>query len=158
MSGAARNVAVMAVLLMMSGHAGAQATAPSDQDLRLDLFRVITLEGLECGGITGFERENESDYLVHCENGEDYLVDVTEQEDIQVLDPETSEQAGDWSTPLHHVRNLLFSVLTLGGHDCGEVKDVERRGTADHSVTCRDNRHYRVDATDGGKVRVTPRP
>ena len=106
----------------------------------------------------GFERQNESDYLVHCENGEDYLVDVTEQEDIQVLDPETSEQAGDWSTPLHHVRNLLFSVLTLGGHDCGEVKNVERRGTADHSVTCRDGRRFRVDATDGGKVRVTPRP
>ncbi len=157
MSGAARHVVVaMAAVLVVTVYVDAWAAGPSDQELRLDLFRVISLEGLECGGIKGFEREKESNYLVHCENGQDYLVDVTEQKNIRVLDPKTSEEAGNWSTPLHHVRNLLFSVLTLGGHDCGEVKEVERRGTADHSVTCRNGRRYRVDATDGGMLRVTP--
>ena len=157
MSGAARHVVVaMAAVLMMSVPARGWAAGPSDQELRLDLFRVISLEGLGCGGVKGFEQHNESDYLVRCENGQDYLVDVTEQKKIRVLDPKTSKDAADWSTPLHHVRNLLFSVLTLGGHDCGEVKDVARRGTADHSVTCRNGRRFRVDATDGGKLRVTP--
>ena len=157
MSGVARHgVVAMAAVLMMSVPAHGWAASPSDQELRLDLFRVISLEGLGCGGVKGFEQHNESDYLVHCESGQDYLVDVTEQKKIRVLDPKTSKEAADWSTPLHHVRNLLFSVLTLGGHDCGEVKDVARRGTADHSVTCRNGRSYRVDATDGGKLRVTP--
>ncbi len=157
MSGAARHVVVaMAAVLMMSVPARGWAAGPSDQELRLDLFRVISLEGLECGGVKGFEQHDESDYRVHCENGLDYLVDVTEQKKIRVLDPKTSKEAGNWSTPLHHVRNLLFSVLTLGGHLCGEVKEVERSGTADHSVTCRNGRRYRVDATDGGRMRVTP--
>ena len=156
MSGATRHVvAAMAAVLMMSVPARGWAAGPSDQELRLDLFRVISLEGLECGGVKGFEPRNESDYLVHCENGQDYLVDVTEQKKIRVLDPETSKEVANWSTPLHHVRNLLFSVLTLGGHACGEVKEVERSGTADHSVTCRSGHRYRVDATDGGKLRVT---
>ena len=156
MSGATRHVvAAMAAVLMMSVPARGWAAGPSDQELRLDLFRVISLEGLGCGGVKGFEQHNESDYLVHCESGQDYLVDVTEQKKIRVLDPETSKEAGNWSTPLHHVRNLLFSVLTLGGHACGEVKEVARSDTADHSVTCRNGRRYRVDATDGGKLRVT---
>jgi len=156
-SGATKHVVIaMAAVLMMSVPARGWAAGPSDQELRLDLFRVISLEGLECGGVKGFEQHNESDYLVHCENGQDYLVDVTEQKKIRVLDPKTSKEAADWSTPLHHVRNLLFSVLTLGGHDCAEVQGVERRGTADHSVTCRNGRSFRVDATDGGKLRVTP--
>ena len=156
MNGAARHVVVaMAAVLMTSVSARGWAADPSDQELRLDLFRVISLEGLECGGVKGFERRDESDYLAHCENGQDYLVDVTEQKKIRVLDPETSKEAGNWSTPLHHVRNLLFSVLTLGGHACGEVKEVARSDTADHSVTCRSGHRYRVDATDGGKLRVT---
>jgi len=156
-SSAARYAVVTAGALVISAHAGVQAASPTDEELRLDLFRVITLEGLECSGVRGFRRENETDYLVHCENGEDYLVDVTEQKEVRVLDPETSEEAGDWSTPLHHVRNLLFSVLTLGGYECGGVEDVEHLGTADHSVACRNGRRYRVDATDGGKLRIRPR-
>ena len=145
----------MTGLLVAAMHAGVWAAGPSDQELRLDLFRVISLEGLACGGIKGFKRESESDYRVHCENGEDYLVDVKDQKEVRVLDPQTFKPAGNWSTPLHHVRNLLFSVLSLRGHDCAGVKGVERRGSADHSITCRDGRRYRVDATDAGKLRVT---
>jgi len=146
---------VMTAFLAAAVHADTRA-APSDQELRLDLFRVISLEGLACGGIKDFKRENESDYRVHCENGEDYLVDVKDQKEIRVLDPRTSKPAGIWLAPLHHVRNLLFSVLSLGGYDCAGVKEVERRGSADHSVTCRNGRRYRVEATDAGKLRVTP--
>ena len=91
MSGATKHVVIaMAAVLMMSVPARGWAAGPSDQELRLDLFRVISLEGLECGGVKGFEQHNESDYLVHCENGHDYLVDVTEQKTIRVLEPKTS--------------------------------------------------------------------
>ena len=150
-------IVAIAAALLASVHVDAKAAGPSEQELRLDLFRVITLEGLECGGIKGFEHENGPDYLVHCENGKVYVVDVIDQKKVRVLDPKTSKEAGDWSTPLRHVLNLMFSVLTLGGHDCGAVSSVQRLGTADHSVKCRNGRHYRVDATDGGKLRVTPR-
>ena len=47
MSGAARHVVVaMAAVLMMSVPARGWAAGPSDPELRLDLFRVISLEGL----------------------------------------------------------------------------------------------------------------
>jgi hypothetical protein len=42
------------------------------------------------------------------------------------------------------------------GRDDARVGDVERQGTADHAVTCRNGRRYRVDAGDYAMVRVTP--
>ena len=52
------------------------------------------------------------------------------------------------------VRRSLFSMVTLTGHDCGKVMEVERRGSQDHTVTCDDGRQFHVFVTQTGRVAV----
>jgi hypothetical protein len=57
---------------------GACFTVPSlaadDESTKKDLFTVITLQGLPCGGVVGVTSRGENDHLARCKDGNRYHV------------------------------------------------------------------------------------
>lgn len=47
-----------------------------EEEVKEDLFSVITLQGHPCGKVTGFQRLGENDYIATCQNGNRYRVNV----------------------------------------------------------------------------------
>jgi hypothetical protein len=69
---------------------GALMAAPSlaaddqDEQIKKDLFAVISLEGLPCGKVLRYRRQAESDYIAHCESTDHYRVRISAQNRVVV--------------------------------------------------------------------------
>ncbi len=62
-------VGALCALASFSAHA-------EEDEVRKDLFAVITLQGQPCGAVESYERRGENDYLVRCRTGDRYRVYV----------------------------------------------------------------------------------
>lgn len=52
------------------------------------------------------------------------------------------------------VKKDLFAVITLQGHDCGEVVSFERQKQHDYVATCRNGQTFRIYVVPEGRVAV----
>ena len=60
------------------------AASDHDEDIKKDLFAVITLQGGPCGKVVSFQRLGENDYLADCQTGDRYRVNVTPEGRVAV--------------------------------------------------------------------------
>lgn len=67
--------AALAALPLLGGPVHA-ADSRSDEDVKRDLFQVITLEGRPCGAVVAVQRLGPDDYVASCKSGDRYRVRI----------------------------------------------------------------------------------
>jgi thiamine phosphate synthase YjbQ (UPF0047 family) len=71
-----RKIKVGTILVAILITAASFAADDHDEVVKRDLFAVITLQGQPCGKVVSFQRQGENDYLVTCQTGDRYHVNV----------------------------------------------------------------------------------
>ena len=69
----------LAIAISMAACFAASSFAADDASVKKDLFTVITLQGLPCGGVISFTTKAENDHMVSCKDGNRYHVFLNAQ-------------------------------------------------------------------------------
>ncbi len=135
----------------------AQTTHPgTDVELAADLRTVIILSGYPCKSILEFSQLTPSDFHVSCGADTRYRVRISEEKAVIVdslSDPSTTESR-DKIDHAQFVREQLFSIVNLAGHECAGVLSYERLGPRDNIVICEGQTMYQIRVTPEGRVAV----
>jgi hypothetical protein len=133
----------------------ADASAPSPEQLKRDLYVTITLAGYHCGAVGTVVEQGPSDYAVACRNGKRYRVYAT-AETVHVVDRSSGEGSGPPARDDHGslVARSLFAIVNLSGYDCDQVVRSERVPRLDYRVWCGNQTEYRIAVIGDGRVAV----
>ena len=75
------------------------AASDHEEDVKKDLFAVITLQGGPCGKVVTFQRMGKNDYLAECQTGDRYRVNVTPEGRVAVGKHQNGHESSEASTP-----------------------------------------------------------
>jgi hypothetical protein len=64
----------MAIVIFTGACFAGPSLAADDESTKKDLFTVITLQGLPCGGVVGVTSRGENDHLATCRDGNRYHI------------------------------------------------------------------------------------
>ena len=130
----------------------------TDTDIALtdDLGTVIVLAGYPCRTVTGYSRSNQSEYRVSCDLDRHYLVSISEEKGLVVIDRSIAPQDDSQKGTEHDefMKRQLSAIVNLTGHECVRVLSFGQRGPQDHIVTCHDLSVFRIHVTPEGRVAV----
>ena len=139
-----------------------------------DLYVALTLQGINCGGISELEHNNGEGYDVVCESGGHYSISQTKNGFLSVVDnltgivrkgigtllggiPLTGQIFRMTGVVTEHdaeVARSLFSMIELSGNVCEAITGIVSKTTEEHIVSCVSGQSYRVYTTADGLVAV----
>ena len=139
-----------------------------------DIDIALTLQGIDCDGISKLEQSDEDSYDVVCESGGSFSISQTEGGVLSVVDKLTGITLKSIGTILSvvplidqiflqtnesteqdaGVARSLFSIIELSGYKCDVITGVVRNTVDDHLVSCESGRNYHVYTTADGLVAV----
>jgi hypothetical protein len=132
------------------------ASQANEEVVREDIQHAITLEGHHCPEVVEHTLQAVADYIVTCANGLRYRVRISEHGRLEVTNLDRSEPAADRQSLPHVevVKLMLASVIHLAGGACEVVVAVTRVSPREHTVSCGNERRYRVETGSDGRVSV----
>ena len=146
----------------------------NETSLAKDLRTALTLQGINCDGISDLEINDESGYDVECNGGGRYIISQTADGIISVVDKVTGMVRKGMGTLLGavpltgqifsqkeeltehdaEVARSLFSIINLSGNACDTITDVDSTTADEHLVSCASGQSYRVYTSEDGLVLV----
>ena len=145
-----------------------------DNHIINDLYVALTLQGINCDGISELEQNNGEGYDVVCEGGGQYSVSQTKNGILSVvvnltgmvnkgigtllgvvpLAGQIFQMKGEVTEHDVEVARSLFSIIELSGNVCEAITRVDSNVTNEHIVSCASGQSYRVYTTVDGLVAV----
>ena len=139
-----------------------------------DIDIALTLQGIDCDGISKLEQSDKDSYDVVCESGGSFSVSQGEGGVLSVVDQLTGitlksigtilsvvplidqifQQSNESTEQDAEVARSLFSIIELSGYMCDVITGVVRSAVDDHLVSCVSGQSYRVYTTADGLVAV----
>jgi len=139
-----------------------------------DIDIALTLQGIDCDGISKLEQSDKDSYDVVCESGGSFSVSQGEGGVLSVVDQLTGialksigtilsvvplidqifQQSNESTEQDAEVARSLFSIIELSGYKCDVITGVVRNTVDDHIVSCVSGQSYRVYITADGLVAV----
>ncbi len=139
-----------------------------------DIDIALTLQGIDCDGISKLEQSDEDSYDVVCESGGSFSISQTEGGVLSVVDQLTGItlksigiilsvvplidqiflQTNESTEQDAEVARSLFSIIELSGNECDVITGVDSNTTDEHIVSCVSGQSYRVYTTADGLVIV----
>ncbi len=139
-----------------------------------DIDIALTLQGIDCDGISKLEQSDEDSYDVVCKSGRSFSISQTEGGVLSVVDQLTGialksigtilsvvplidqifQQSNESTEQDAEVARSLFSIIELSGNECDVITGVVRNTVDDHLVSCVSGQSYRVYTTADGLVAV----
>jgi hypothetical protein len=139
-----------------------------------DIDTALTLQGIDCDGISELEQNDENSYDVVCESGGSFSISQTEGGVLSVVDQLTGialksigtilsvvplmdqifQQSNEITEQEAEVARSLFSIIELSGYKCDVITGVVKNTADEHVVTCVSDRNYHVYTTEDGLVAV----
>ncbi len=139
-----------------------------------DLYNALTLQGINCDGITQYNKVDENSYDVACESGKKFSIVGTAGGILNVFDKLTGnirkgvssllgtipltgtifQQKDKMTEHEAEIARSLFSIVELSGNECDAIELVETIEMDEHIVTCINQQTYRVYNKKNGIVRV----
>ena len=139
-----------------------------------DIDIALTLQGIDCDGISKLEQSDKDSYDVVCESGGSFSVSKTEGGVLSVVDQLTGIALKSIGTILSvvplidqiflqtnesteqdtEVARSLFSIIELSGYKCDVITGVVKNTADEHIVSCARGRNYHVYTTEDGLVAV----
>lgn len=139
-----------------------------------DIDTALTLQGIDCDGISELEQSDEDSYDVVCKSGGSFSISQTEGGVLSVVDQLTGialksigtilsvvplmdqifQQSNESTEQDAEVARSLFSIIELSGYKCDVITGVVRNTADDHIVSCVSGRNYHVYTTEDGLVAV----
>jgi hypothetical protein len=147
---------LLVAIILTAGIIEQSSAADVDVALTDDLRTVIVLAGYPCNTVTGYSKPNQTDYRVSCDMDRIYLVSISEEKELVVIDKSSTPQDVSRTGTEHEefMKRQLSAIVNLSGHECVRVLSFERRGPKDNLVTCHDLSVYRIHVTPEGRVAV----
>jgi len=135
-----------------------EQSSAEDVDVALtdDLRTVIVLAGYPCNTVTSYSKPDQNDYRVSCDMDRLYLVSISEEKELVVIDQSSTPQDVSRTGTEHEefMKRQLSAIVNLSGHECVRVLSFEQRGPKDSVVTCHDLSVFRIHVTPEGRVAV----
>ena len=139
-----------------------------------DIDTALTLQGIDCDGISELEQNDENSYDVVCESGGSFSISQTEGGVLSVVDQLTGialksigtilsvvplidqifQQSNEITEQEAEVARSLFSIIELSGYKCDVITGVVKNTADEHVVSCVSDRNYHVYTTEDGLVSV----
>ncbi len=139
-----------------------------------DIDTALTLQGIDCDGISELKQSDEDSYDVVCKSGGRFSISQTEGGLLSVVDQLTGlvfkgVEASLGAIPLvgqifkqsdqltehdAEVARSLFSIIELSGNECDVITGVDSNTTDENLVSCASGQSYRVYTTVDGLVAV----
>ncbi len=139
-----------------------------------DIDIALTLQGIDCDGISKLEQSDKDSYDVVCESGGSFSVSKTEGGVLSVVDQLTGialesigtilsvvplldqifQQSNETTEQDAEVARSLFSIIELSGYKCDVITGVVKNTADEHIVSCARGRNYHVYTTEDGLVAV----
>jgi hypothetical protein len=166
---------LLASILMLMLFATVVAQAPEDEaSIANDLNTALTLQGINCDGISELEKSGNESYEVVCAEGGQYSISKTANGLLSVLDTVTGlvfkgigkiygaipftgqiyQMTDNVNEHSSEVARSLFSIIELSGKECEAITAVDKKSTDDHIVSCTNKSKYHVYTKVDGMVAV----
>jgi hypothetical protein len=147
--------------------------AENETSIAHDLYAALTLQGINCDGISKLEQSNDKSYDVVCKSGGRFGISQTEGI-LSVVDQLTGivrkgigtflgavpltgqifQQADDLTEHDAEVARSLFSIIELSGNSCEAITGVVSTIPDGHIVSCASSQNYHVYTREDGLVAV----
>ena len=145
-----------------------------DSRIANDLYVALTLQGINCDGVSKLERSSEEGYDVVCSSGGHYSIGQTKDGVLSVVDLLTGkvrkgigkflgfvpltgqiyQLKGELTEHNTEIARSLFSIIELSGNKCAVITNVVSDTTDEHTVSCENGQTYHVYTTEDGLVAV----
>ncbi len=139
-----------------------------------DIHTALTLQGINCDGISELEQSDEDSYDVVCKSGGRFSINQTKDGILSVVDKVTGivrkgigtflgavpltghifQQKDKLTEQDAEVARSLFSIIELSGNDCDVITGVDSSASNEHIVSCASGQNYRVYTREDGLVAV----
>ena len=139
-----------------------------------DLNTALTLQGINCDGISEYEQTDEDSFEVVCKSGGSFSIDEIRNGVISITDkitgaaynglklflgivPLTGQILNKETRLTVHdaeIARSLFSIIELSGNACDGITKVITNSSSEHDVICENNKKYHVYSRDNGLVAV----
>jgi hypothetical protein len=168
-----RTLIVSIVMIMISALAFGQDTQDKAH-IADDLNTALTLQGINCDGISKLEKSSKEGYEVICEDGGRYTISKTKNEYLSVIDNLTGlvfkgignlygtipftgqiyQMPGKVTEHNAEVARSLFSIIELSGNVCEAITTIVKKSSDEHVVSCASGFKYHVYNKGDGLVAV----
>jgi hypothetical protein len=145
-----------------------------DLSIESDLNTALTLQGIDCDGISNVEKNSNNEYEVVCKDGGNFIISQTKNGFLSIVDNLTGlvlksfgtilgfvpfsemffKVEGDVTEHDVEIARSLFSIIELSGNACEAIVGVTSHESGEHSVDCENDMSYRVYTNDDGVVAV----
>ncbi|HIF52150.1 MAG TPA: hypothetical protein EYQ42_11600 [Thiotrichaceae bacterium] len=139
-----------------------------------DIYTALTLQGIDCDGISEIEQNEDDSYDVVCESGGQFIISQTKNGILSVVDQITGvirkgieifidvipmtdqlfQQSDEISEHDAEVARSLFSIIELSGNTCESITAVVSDIDGGHVVSCARNNNYRIFTGEDGLVEI----
>ncbi len=145
-----------------------------DSRIANDLYVALTLQGINCDGVSKLERSSEEGYDVVCNSGGHYSISQSKDGVLSVVDVLTGiarkgigkllgvvpltgqiyQLTGELTEHNTEIARSLFSIIELSGNECAAITNVASDTTDEHTISCESGQIYHVYTTEDGLVAV----
>ncbi len=164
----------LSTLMIVCSTAVFSQEADNETSIADDIYIALTLQGINCDGISELEQKIGEGYDVVCEGGGHYSISQTKNGFLSVVDnltgivrkgigtllgvvPLTGQIIRMTGVVTEHdaeVARSLFSMIELSGNICESITGIVRNTNDEHIVSCASGHSYRVYTTTDGLVTV----
>ena len=161
------------MMIIWSAFAFSQGTE-DEKLLANDLRTALTLQGINCDGISNVETDEQSNHDVVCDDGGHYVISQTGDGIIRIVDKVTGivrkgmgrflgvvpltghmfQKREDLTEHEAEIARSLFSIIELSGEACNAITGVKSSSSNEHIVSCAGGDTYRVYTGEDGLVKV----
>jgi hypothetical protein len=148
--------------------------AQDETEIAEDINTALTMQGINCDGVTELDESSDDGYDVVCEDGGHYIISKTANGLLSVVDSVTGlmikgvgrifsiipftgqifQVKGDVTKHDYEVARSLFSIIELSGNECEGITSVVKNPADENIVSCKNGRRYRIYYDEHGLVAV----
>jgi len=164
----------LSTLMIVCSTAVFSQEADNEISIANDLYVALTLQGIDCDGISDLERVDDNSYDVVCETGGHYSISQTQGGILSVVDNVTGvvlkgigsllgaipltgqifQQTDKLTEQNAEVTRSLFSIVELSGNACEAISDFTSITPDGHIVSCTNGQSYHIFTREDGLVEV----
>ncbi len=164
----------LSALLIVCSTSAFSQEVDDEMSISDDIHTALTLQGINCDGISELEQNEEDGYDVVCKTGGNFIISQTKNGVLSVVDqitgvvrkgigiflgaiPMTGQilmKSDEISEHDAEVARSLFSIIELSGNACESITKVISNTHDEHVVSCASNNKYRIFTREDGLVAV----
>ena len=164
----------LSTLMIVCSTAVFSQEADNETSIADDIFIALTLQGINCDGISELEQNEEDSYDVVCQSGGRFSISQTKNGILTVVDKITGvvrkgigiflgavpmtgqmfQQSDELNEHDAEVARSLFSITVLSGNTCESITNIVSSANDEHIVSCANGYKYRVFTREDGLVAV----